>query len=75
MSAWDSDIMRHTFASMHYGYFGSKNKVVNELGHCNKSMLRHYIAHAGNMKKRAKEFFSFTAPLPNSKTELTELTA
>ena len=72
MSAWDSDIMRHTFASMHYGYFGDKQKVINELGHCNESMLRHYVSHGAKMKKRAKEFFSFTAPLPNSNPKLSE---
>ena len=72
ISAWDSDIMRHTFASMHYGLNGDKQKVINELGHCNDSMLRHYINHGAKMKKRAKEFFSFTAPLPNSESELTE---
>ena len=75
MNSWDSDIMRHTFASMLYGLDGDKQKVINELGHCNDSMLRHYINHGAKMKKRAKEFFSFTAPLPNSESELTELTA
>ena len=75
MSAWDSDIMRHTFASMHYGNFGDKQKVINELGHCNDSMLRHYVSHGAKMKKRANEFFSFTASQPNSESELTELTA
>jgi integrase len=64
MDAWDSDIMRHTYASMHYGLNGDKQKVINELGHCNNSMLRHYINHGARMKKRAQEFFSFTAPLP-----------
>jgi integrase len=59
MTAWDSDIMRHTFASMHYGFYGDKQKVINELGHCNDGMLRHYVSHGAKMKKRAKEFFSF----------------
>ena len=75
MDAWDSDIMHHTYASMHYGLNGDKQKVINELGHCNNSMLRHYINHGARMKKRAQEFFSFTAPLPNSESELIELTA
>ena len=60
---WDNDIMRHTFASMHYGFYGDKQKIINELGHCNSSMLRHYVNHGAKMKKRAKEFFSFNAPL------------
>jgi integrase len=72
MNSWDSDIMRHTFASMHYGLNGDKQKIINELGHCNDSMLRHYINHGAKMKSRANEFFSFTAPLPNSESELTE---
>jgi integrase len=63
--SWDSDIMRHTYASMHYGYYMNKQKIINELGHCNQSMLRHYVNHGAKMKKRAKEFFSFTAPLPD----------
>lgn len=65
LDCWDDDIMRHTFASMHYGYFGDKQKIYNELGHCNQSMLRHYVNHGAKMKKRAKEFFAFTAPLPD----------
>ena len=51
--------MRHTFASMHYAYYGDKKQVVNELGHCNESMLRYYINHGAKMKKRAKGFFAF----------------
>ena len=70
MTAWDSDIMHNTFASMHYGLNGDKQKIINDLDHCNDSMLRHYINHGAKMKSRAKEFFAFTAPLPNS--ELTE---
>ena len=70
MNAWDSDIMRHTFASMHYGFYGDKQKVINELGHCNQSMLRHYVNHGAKMKKRAKEFFSFQAPSSSSEKNL-----
>ena len=55
---WDNDIMRHTFATIHYGFYGDKQKIINELGHCNSSMLRHYVNHGAKMKKRAKEFFS-----------------
>ena len=62
MDVWDSDIMRHTFASMHYGFYRDKQKVINELGHCNQSMLRHYVNHGAKMQKRAREFFSFQAP-------------
>jgi len=60
--AWDSDIMRHTYASMHYALNNNKRLTVNELGHCNSSMLRHYINHGAKMRERSKEFFSFDAP-------------
>lgn len=73
--SWSSDIMRHTFASMHYGSHGDKNGIANQLGHVSQGVLDHYINNGKRMRERANEFFSFTAPLPNSKTELTELTA
>ncbi len=57
--SWDSDIMRHTYASMHYGYYGDKQKIINELGHCNDSMLRYYINHGAKMKNRAQLFFKY----------------
>ena len=56
--SWESDIMRHTFASMHYAYYRDKKQVENELGHCNSSMLRHYINHGVKMRKQAKAFFN-----------------
>lgn len=56
---WKSDIMRHTFASMHYAYYGDKKQVENELGHCNSSMLRYYINHGAKMKNRSRVFFSY----------------
>jgi hypothetical protein len=43
----------------------NKQKIINKSGHCNQSMLRHYVNDGAKMKKRAKEFFSFTAPLPD----------
>ena len=57
--SWDSDIMRHTFASNHYGYFRDKQKIINELGHCNSSMLRHYVNHGAKIRKTAEKFFKF----------------
>ena len=64
--AWSPDIMRHTYASMHYGFHGDKNAIANQLGHVGQGVLDHYMNTGKNMKKRAKEFFSFTAPLPSS---------
>ena len=43
---------------MHYGFYRDKQKVINELGHCNRGMLRHYVNHGAKMQKRAKEFLS-----------------
>ena len=57
--SWESDIMRHTFASMHYAYHRDKKQVENELGHCNSSMLRHYINHGVKMRKQAEAFFKY----------------
>ena len=70
--SWSPDIMRHTFASMHYGLYGDKNGIANQLGHVSQGVLGHYINNGKRMKSRAKEFFSFTAPLPNSNTKLSE---
>ena len=63
---WSPDIMRHTFASMHYGLHGDKNAIAIQLGHVGQGVLDHYMNTGKNMKKRAEEFFSFTAPLPAS---------
>ena len=56
---WDDDIMRHTYASLHYAHYKNKQQVINELGHCDESMLRHYINHGAKMRKQAEAFFSF----------------
>lgn len=62
---WSPDIMRHTFASMHYGFHGDKNAIANQLGHVGQGILAHYINNGKRLKKRAQVFFSFTAPLPH----------
>jgi len=64
--AWSPDIMRHTYASMHYGFHGDKNAIAIQLGHVGQGVLDHYMNTGKNMKKRANEFFSFTAPLPST---------
>lgn len=58
---WSSDIMRHTFASMHYGFHGDKNAIANQLGHVGQGVLAHYINNGKRLKKRANGFFSFSA--------------
>jgi len=51
---------------------GTKNFDSNSCGlHGDKNGIN----NGKRMKERAKEFFSFTAPLPSSESELTELTA
>jgi integrase len=56
---WSPDIMRHTFASMHFGLNGDKNGIANQLGHVSQGVLDHYINNGKRMKERAKEYFSF----------------
>jgi integrase len=58
-SCWAPDIMRHTFASMHYGLNNDKNAIANQLGHVGQNVLSHYINNGIKMKDRAKDFFSF----------------
>jgi integrase len=73
--SWSSDIMRHTFASMHYGLHGDKNGIANQLGHVSTGVLDHYINNGKRMRERAKEFFSFTAPLPDQIDSLLKVSA
>ena len=61
-NSWSPDIMRHTYASMHYGLHGDKNAIAIQLGHVSQGVLDHYMNAGKNMRKRAKEFFSFQAP-------------
>jgi len=70
--SWSPDIMRHTYASMHYGFYNDKNAIANQLGHVSQGVLDHYINTGKKIRSKAKEFFSFTAPLPNSASELSE---
>ena len=57
--SWKPDIMRHTFASMHYGLNNDKNAIANQLGHVGQGVLAHYVNNGKKMRDRAKEFFSF----------------
>ena len=58
-ASWSHDIMRHTFASMHYGHYGDKNAIANQLGHVSQGVLDHYINNGKRMRERAKLFFNF----------------
>ncbi len=59
---WAPDIMRHTYASMHYGLNGDKNGIANQLGHVTQGVLDHYINNGKRMRERSRKFFSFTPP-------------
>ncbi|MDB3958940.1 tyrosine-type recombinase/integrase [Opitutales bacterium] len=57
---WSADIMRHTFASMHYGFHQDKNGIANQLGHVDQTVLGHYINNGKRIRERANTFFNFT---------------
>jgi hypothetical protein len=54
--------MSHTFASMHYGYYGDKQKIIHELDHFNSSKLRHYDNRGAKMKKNQGIFLLHCTP-------------
>ena len=56
---WRPDIMRHTFASMHYAMYQSKEKVRVQLGHVVDETLDYYINFGKKRKKQAEEFWNF----------------
>ena len=60
---WGSDIMRHTFASMHYAKYQSKEDIRGQLGHVVDETLSHYINFGKTHKKDAEEFWNFTPPI------------
>jgi len=43
--AWSPDVMRHTYASMHYGFHGDKNAIANQLGHIGQGVLDQLHEH------------------------------
>ena len=60
---------------MLYAKTQSKETVRTFLGHTNDDTMMHYVNHGESIDEEAERFYSFTAPLPNSESELTELTA
>ena len=58
---WIHDVARHTAASMHYGFYKSKEKVSEFLGHTNNQAMRYYVNHANGIGEEAKRFYSFKA--------------
>ena len=66
---WIADIARHTAGSMLYAKTQSKEEVRAFLGHTNEVTMRYYINHGESIDEEAERFYSFTAPLPNSKSK------
>ena len=56
---WTHDVARHTAATMHYGFYKSKERVSAFLGHTNHATMRYYINHAKSIGEEAKRFYSF----------------
>lgn len=58
---WSHDVARHTAATMHYGFYKSKERVSAFLGHTNNATMRYYISHSKSIGGEAKRFYSFKA--------------
>ena len=58
---WSHDVARHTAATMHYGFYKSKERVSAFLGHTNNATMRYYINHSKSIGEEAKRFYSFKA--------------
>ena len=69
---WVGDIARHTAGTMVYAKTQSKEAVRAFLGHTNDDTMMHYVNHGESIDEEAERFYAFTAPLPNSESELTE---
>ena len=66
------DIARHTAGTMIYAKTQSKEAVRAFLGHTNDDTMMHYVNHGESIDEETERFYAFTAPLPNSESELTE---
>jgi integrase len=72
---WKPDIMRHTYASMHYAKHQDKVEISKQLGHVTEDVLDHYLNHGKRLKEESKEFWNFTAPLPDQIDSLLKVSA
>lgn len=70
---WKDDIMRHTFASMHYAKHQSQEATRVQLGHVEEETLDYYINHGKRSKEYAEEFWNFTPPSGSPKGGTHEL--
>jgi hypothetical protein len=57
---------------MVYAKTQSKEAVRAFLGHTNDDTMMHYVNHGESIDEEAERFYAFTAPRPNSESELTE---
>lgn len=70
---WKSDIMRHTFASMHWAKYQDERKLISLLGHKDYEMLDHYRRFEKDLRDQAEEFWHFTPPSDSPKGTTHEL--
>ena len=70
---WKPDIMRHTFASMHWAKYQEEGKLISLLGHKDDDLLNHYRRFEKNLRDQAEEFWNFTPPSGSPKGGTHEL--
>lgn len=70
---WKPDIMRHTFASMHWAKYQEEGKLISLLGHKDDDLLNHYRRFEKNLRDQAEEFWNFTPPSGSPKGGTQEL--
>ena len=56
---WANDIMRHTFASMHWAKHQDEGKLISLLGHKDDDQLMHYRRFEKGLRDQAQEFWNF----------------
>lgn len=60
---WVNDIMRHTFASMHWAMHQDERELIKQMGHIDNSELDYYVAEEKDLVDHAEEFWNFTPPI------------
>ena len=73
---WVADIARHTAGTMVYAKTRSKEEAVSSfLGHTNDVTMRYYVNHGESLDEEAERFYSFSAPLPDTRSNIIEMKA
>jgi integrase len=69
---WQPDIMRHTYASMHYAKNQDKPEIAKQLGHVEDDVLDHYLNHGKRLKDETKDFWGYrSSPREIGKLQVT----